>query len=281
MMAEEVKHQEDYLRLKGIIEEMGSLLVAYSGGVDSSLLAKVAFDSLGERAVAVTATSPTYPEYEIEEAKVLASSIGIRHILIESNELDIADFARNDSKRCYHCKRELFDKLKTIAGDLHIKHIACGTTVDDLSDYRPGMEAAKELGVRSPLVEAGLRKSMVRDISRMLGLPTWEKPSFACLSSRFPYGTEITEDRLKQIGMCETLLRQIGFKQFRVRYHGEIARIELDREGLANLLEDTYLRMEIIKRFKQFGFTYVTLDLEGYRTGSMNESLKEIIGGSI
>ncbi len=276
-MSEEGKYKEDYLRLKGIIEEMGSLLVAYSGGVDSSLLIKVAYDSLGENAAAVTATSPTYPEYEIDEAKSIASSIGIRHILIESNELDIADFAKNDSKRCYHCKRELFDKLKTIAGDLHIRHIACGTTVDDLSDYRPGMEAAKELGVRSPLVEAGLTKSMVREISRMLGLPTWEKPSFACLSSRFPYGTEITEDKLKQVGMCETFLRQLGFKQFRVRYHGEIARMELDTEGLRNLLEHPSLRMEITKRLKEFGFTYVTLDLEGYRTGSMNEPLLKSI----
>lgn len=271
--------KENYLKLKSIIESMGSLLVAYSGGVDSSLLIKVAFDSLGEKAVAVTATSPTYPDYEIEEARLLASSIGIKHILIESNELDIADFAKNDSNRCYHCKRELFDKLKTIADELHITHIACGTTIDDLSDYRPGMEAAKELGVRSPLVEAGLTKSMVREISRMLGLATWEKPSFACLSSRFPYGTEITEDRLKQVGMCETFLRQLGFNQFRVRYHGEgeIARIELDGDGLARLLNDTNVRTDITKKFKEFGFTYVTLDLEGYRTGSMNEVLLKIV----
>ena len=167
----------------------------------------------------------------------------------------------------------MFDKLKVIADDLNITHIACGTTVDDLSDYRPGMDAAKELGVKSPLVEAGLTKEMVREISRMLGLPNWDKPSFACLSSRFPYGTEITEERLKQVGMCETYLRQLGFKQFRVRYHEEVARIEACREDLELMFENPALRNEIAKKFKEFGFTYVTIDIEGYRTGSMNEIL--------
>jgi len=258
-------------RLKEIIKEMESVLVAYSGGVDSSLLAKVAYDLLGEKAVAVTATSPTYPSYEIEEAKAIAEAIGIRHILIESNELSNPEFSRNDTMRCFHCKRELFDKLRGVADELGLTHIACGTTIDDLSDFRPGMAAAKELGVRSPLVEAGLSKAMVREISRMLGLPNWDKPSFACLSSRFPYGTEINEERLRQVGLCEDYLRRIGFKQFRVRYHGEVARIEVDGEGLEQLLGDTDLRKKIAKRFKEFGFAYITLDLEGYRTGSMNE----------
>lgn len=272
-MVEETLIQENHLQLKQIIEALGSLVVAFSGGIDSSLIAKVAHDSLGNRAIAVTATSPTYPLYEIEEAKKIASAIGIRHILIESNELDIAEFARNNTDRCYHCKMELFDKLKSIADELHIDHIACGTTVDDLSDYRPGMEAAKRLGVLSPLVEAGLTKTMVREISKMLGLPNWDKPSFACLSSRFPYGTEITGDRLSQVGMCETYLRQLGFKQFRVRYHGEVARIEVSVDELKRFMEDPSLREMIVKKFKEFGFTYVTMDLEGYRTGSMNEVL--------
>ncbi len=267
----EIVVRGQYLKLKEIIDSMGSLLVAFSGGIDSSLIARVAHDSLSEKAVAVTATSPTYPSYEIEEAKMIASAIGIRHILIESNELDIADFAKNNTDRCYHCKKELFDKLKSLADDLNIDNIACGTTVDDLSDYRPGTEAARKLGVRSPLVEAGLSKLMVREISKMLGLSNWDKPSFACLSSRFPYGTEITEDRLEQVGMCEAYLRQIGFRQFRVRYHGEVARIELSVDELKQFLEDVSLREKIVKRFKEFGFTYVALDLEGYRTGSMNE----------
>lgn len=266
--------REHYLKLREIVESMGSLVVAFSGGIDSSLIARVAHDSLDSRAVAVTATSPTYPSYEIEEAKKTASAIGIRHILIESNELDIAEFAKNNSDRCYHCKMELFDKLKAIADELHMDNIACGTTIDDLSDYRPGIEAAKRLGVRSPLVEAGLTKAMVREISRMLGLSNWDKPSFACLSSRFPYGTEITEERLEKVGMCETYMRQLGFKQFRVRYHGEVARIEVASDELSRFMEDLSLRDTIAKKFREFGFTYITLDLEGYRTGSMNEAIR-------
>jgi len=262
----------DYERLKRIIKSYNSLLVAFSGGVDSTLVAKVAYDTLKEKAVAVTAISPTLPDRELKDAKDIASHIGIRHILIESNELEIREFVSNTPFRCYHCKKELFTKLRDLAEELKLSHIACGSTIDDLNDYRPGMEAAREMDVKNPLIEAGLNKRAVREMARFLGLPNWDKPSFACLSSRFPYGTEITESRLNQVERCEDLLQQLGFKQYRVRYHGEIARIELEENDMVRLLKDPSLKESIIKSFKQTGFKFVTLDLEGYRTGSMNYS---------
>jgi len=260
------------LMLKKIIGDTGGLAVAFSGGLDSTLLAAVAQEVLGDRALAVTALSPTYPDREQKEAEEIAGEIGIRLELVESNELEIEGFAQNPVDRCYHCKRELFDVVKEVASRHGITVVADGTNSDDEQDYRPGRKAAEESGVLSPLLMAGLTKEDIREISRDMGLSTAEKPAFACLASRFPYGSQITGDKLKAVDVIEQGIRDMGFRQIRVRHHGEIARIEVDPDDVPRFTEED-VRNKVIGLVKGAGFNYVALDLEGYRTGSMNEPI--------
>jgi len=257
-------------QLESILKGLGSALIAYSGGVDSTLLIAVAHKVLGEMAVAATAISPTCPEKEIEAAKALAAQIGIRHILINTRELEDPRFVANDKSRCYYCKKELFLNLAKIASEEGLRWVIDGSNYDDLKDHRPGRLAATELGVRSPLFEAGLSKSDIRAFAHKYSLPNWDKPSQACLASRLPYGTPITIDLLRRISQAEEVLHQLGVGQARVRHHGAIARIEVDPEDMA-LLTDDRKRAEVVAQFRTLGYTYVTLDLAGYRQGSMSE----------
>ncbi len=260
--------------LKYRLARMESLAVAFSGGVDSTFLLKVAHDVLGANVVAVTARSLSFPEREFREAVDFANKNGIRHVIVESEELDIEGFADNPVNRCYLCKRELFSKILDYARHNAIRYVADGSNVDDLGDYRPGMEAIKELGIVCPLREAGLGKEDIRKLSKELGLPTWDKPAFACLSSRFPYGHRITKEKLQAVDQMERFLMELGFKQVRVRIHDEVARIEVAAQERSKFF-DTALMDRVYEKFKAFGFAYVTLDLKGYRTGSMNEVLND------
>jgi pyridinium-3,5-biscarboxylic acid mononucleotide sulfurtransferase len=262
-----------YRRLQDLLHDMGSLAIGYSGGVDSTLLLKVAVDTLGPRALAMIGQSETYPTREFEEACALAAQIGATVIIVRTEETDVRKFQENPPDRCYYCKTELFGKLQQIATENHLAWIADGTITDDMGDFRPGLRAKSEKNVRSPLLESGFSKSDVRELSRHLGLSTWDKPAFACLSSRFPYGTGITRDNLMRIDQAETFLRDRGFRFFRVRFHDEnTVRIEVGPTEIVRLTEEP-LRDELISYFKNLGFIYITLDLQGYRSGSMNEVL--------
>jgi uncharacterized protein len=264
--------EEKFQLLKDNIKKRGSAAIAFSGGVDSTFLVRVAQEALGDKMIAVTATSSTYPERELKEAIEYAQNMGVKHIIISSEELDIEGFASNPRNRCYYCKKELFTKINEVAQKNGVEYVFDGSNLDDNGDYRPGMQAARELEVISPLKEANLTKADIRELSKELGLPTWDKPSFACLSSRFPYGHKITLSKLTMVDKTEQLLLDMGITQVRVRHHGEIARIEVDpseREKFFNIDIMNYIGNE----FKKIGFNYVTLDLLGYRTGSMNEVL--------
>jgi uncharacterized protein len=265
--------QEKLDRLKGIIADMGSVLVAFSGGVDSTFVASVAHEVLGDRAVAVTGISPSVPQSEREEAKALAAQIGIRHITIDTQEMDDPGYVANSPLRCYHCKTELYGKLGPLAAQLGLNRVVDGSNLDDTGDFRPGRKAAAEHGVASPLVEAGLTKAEIRELSRARGLPTWHKPAMACLSSRIPYGTPVTLEALDRIDAAEQFIRGLGVRQLRVRHHGDIARIETDEDGLVLLMQPTH-REKIVARLQQLGYQYVTVDLAGYRSGSLNAALK-------
>jgi len=261
-------------QLQSILKGMRYVIVAYSGGVDSAFLAKVAFDVLGDGMLAITANSPSLPTKELTDAVELAKQLGFKHRVLNTDEVEDPRYKKNDPLRCYFCREVWYKDFTGIAQDEGYLWITNGTNTDDLQDFRPGAKAAKEFQIRSPLVEASLSKNEIKNLSKTLGLPTWDKPAQACLSSRIPYGSEITIEALKRIAKAEEYLASKGFKQLRVRHHGELARIEIEEESLG-MLVDRKIRSDVINHFKTLGYVYVTLDLTGFRSGSMNEILKK------
>jgi len=272
--------QRKLARLQALLAEMESVIVAYSGGVDSTFLMKVAHDTLGDRALAVTGVSASVPSADLAEVGRLAALVGAAHLMLNTDELKNPDYAANPTNRCYHCKTELYDKLLALAAERGYKVVVDGLNADDVADYRPGMVAAREHGVRSPLMEAGLTKAEIRELSQAMGLPTWDKPAAACLASRIPYGQRVTIEKLSQIDQAESFLKSLGYRQVRVRHHGEIARIELAADEIPRVFTAGHAE-PIAARLKSLGFRYVTLDLQGYRSGSLNEGLQLIQVGTV
>ncbi|MEH2191648.1 MAG: ATP-dependent sacrificial sulfur transferase LarE [Nostoc sp.] len=270
---------EKFEQLKALFQEMEQALIAYSGGVDSTLVAKIAYDALGDRALAVTAVSPSLLPEELEDAKIQAATIGIAHKIVQTHEMENPNYTSNPVNRCYFCKSELHDTLKPLALQLGYPYVVDGVNADDLHDYRPGIQAAKERGARSPLAEVGVTKVEVRQLSQQLGLPWWDKPAQPCLSSRFPYGEEITVAKLQRVGRAEIFLRKLGWQNLRVRSEGDTARIELSPEQIKDFVLMTDLQ-KVVSVFQDLGFLYVTLDLEGYRSGKLNQVLnnREALG---
>ncbi len=262
-------------QLQTIFSGMEKALIAYSGGVDSTLVAKIAYDVLGDRALAVTAVSPSLLPEELEDAKIQAATIGIPHQIVDTHEMENPNYTSNPVNRCYFCKSELHDTLKPLAKKSGYPYVVDGVNADDLQDYRPGIQAAKERGARSPLAEVGVSKAEVRQLSQQLGLPWWDKPAQPCLSSRFPYGEEITVAKLQRVGRAEIYLRKLGWSNLRVRSEGDTARIELPPEKIREFVLSVDLPL-VVSAFQEFGFIYVTLDLEGYRSGKLNQVLTQV-----
>jgi uncharacterized protein len=259
-------------QLKVNLKDMGSVAIGFSGGADSSFLLKVASDVLGDNVFAITVNSMLHPKRELSDAVRFVQQMNAHHIVIDVDMDAIEDFKENPENRCYFCKKFIFSKIKDVAKQENIPYVLDASNYDDLQDYRPGMKALERVGVISPLVDVGLGKSEIRELSKQMDLDTWNKPSFACLASRFPYGVEITKSRLEQVEKAELFLHSLGIKQFRVRYHTEVARIEVSKNDFQRIFKHSD---EIVKKFKELGFNYIALDIEGYRTGSLNEVLKQ------